>query len=298
MISSQVVTRRLTEFKYLSPKTIAEAVSILEEYHKAAKILAGGTDLLPMMKLRAVIPEYVVSLNKISGLNYILENDQELRVGALTKISTILASELIRQKYISIHEAAMTFATPQVRSMATLGGNICRSSPSADMVPPLISLGTHVILTGPKGTRKVLLEDFFTGAGQTILEGEILTEVIVSRRKERCSTAFAKMVRNSVDLAKVNCAVALSVKDGQCVDIVLVLGAVADRAVRAKKAEQAMKARKLEKAVIEEAARRVAQDITPITDVRSTAEYRLRVSQVLAERVIKLAVDRFERRDC
>lgn len=295
MISSQVVTRRLKEFKYFSPKTIAETVSILEECDKAVKILAGGTDLLPMMKLRVVIPEYVVSLNRISGLNYILENDQEFRIGALTKISTILASELIRQKYISIHEAAMIFATPQVRSMATLGGNICRSSPSADMVPPLISLGTQVILTGPNGRRKVLLEDFFTGVGQTVLDREILTEVIVPRRKEQYGTAFAKITRNSADLAKVNCAVALSLSDEKCVDIVMVLGAVADRVIRARKAEQAMKGRKVEDAVIEEAARRVAEDITPITDVRSTAEYRLRVSQVLAKRVIKLAVDRIER---
>ena len=292
MSTSQVVTKRLKEFKYFSPTTVEEAVSVLKDYGGKAKVLAGGTDLLPMMKLRAVTPECIVSLGEIAGLDYIREEGEELRIGALTTISTILASGLIKQKCLSLYEAAIGFATPQVRNMATIGGNICRSSPSADMVPPLMSFDSEVRLVGAKGERRILLEDFFIGAGQNVLDREVLAEIVVPLPREQCGTAFAKLTRNSVDLAKVNCAVKVTVSGSRCDDIRVVLGAVADRPVRAKKVEQAIKDKEIKDEVIEEAAQEVIEDIVPITDVRSTAEYRAQVSQVLVRRVIKQAVER------
>ena len=292
MSYSQLITRRLKEFKYFAPTTVEEAISVLKDYGKRPKVLAGGTDLLPMMKLRALTPEYVVSLKRIAGLDYIREEGKELKVGALTTISTILVSDLIKQKCLSLYEAATGFATPQVRNAATIGGNICRSSPSADMVPPLISFGAELRLVGAKGERQVLLEDFFTGAGQNILDWEVLTEIVVPLREEQYGTAFIKLTRNSADLAKVNCAVKITVSGGRCDDIRIVLGAVADKPVRAKKAEQAIRGEEIKDEVIEEAAQKVIEDIAPITDARSTAKYRKWVSQVLVKRLIKEAIDR------
>jgi carbon-monoxide dehydrogenase medium subunit len=292
MSPSPVMTKRLKELKYFSPTTVEEAISVLEEYDGRVKVLAGGTDLLPLMKLRAVTPECIVSLKKMVGLDYVREEGKELRIGALTTIATILASDLIKRQCFSLYEAAAGFATPQVRNMATIGGNICRSSPSADTVPPLMSFGAELKLVGARGERKVLLEDFFTGAGQNVLDREVLTEIVVPLGGEQYGTAFAKLTRNSVDLAKVNCAVRITVSGGRCDDIRIVLGAVADRAVRAKKTEQAIKDKEIKDEVIEGAAQKVIEDIAPITDVRSTAEYRAQVSQVLVKRVIKQAIDR------
>ncbi len=289
---SLVITKRIKGFKYLSPTTVGEAVSILKVHDGGVKVLAGGTDLLSLMKLRTLTPECIVSIKKIDGLDYIREEGKELRIGALTKITAILANDLIKKKCFSLHEAVAVFATPQIRNMATIGGNICRSSPSADTVPSLMTFGAELKLIGVEGERKVLLEDFFTGAGQNVLDHEILTEIVLPVPTGQYGTAFVKLTRSSTDLAKVNCAVKITANGGICDDIRVVLGAVADRAVRAKKVEQAIKGKKITDAVIEEAAEKVIEDIAPITDARSTAGYRAHVSQVLVKRTIKQAVER------
>lgn len=291
MSPSPIMTKRLKEFKYFSPTTVEKVVSILKGYGQRAEVLAGGTDLLPMMKLRMVTPECIVSLNRIAGLDYIREEGEELRIGALTRISTLLASDLIKEKCFSLWEAATVFATPQVRNSATIGGNICRSSPSADTIPPLMSFGARLKLLGPNGDRTVLLEDFFKGAGQNVLDRELLLEIVVTLRRGEYGSAFMKLTRNSADLAKVSCAARITVAGGICNDITIALGGVADRPVRAKKVEQAIKGLEIKHELIESAAKQIVEDIAPITDVRSTAEYRAQTSQVLVKRVIMQAID-------
>ena len=290
-----LVTKRLKEFSYFSPTTVEEAISVLRDYNGRASVLAGGTDLLSMMKLRAVTPECVINIKTIAGLDYIREEGRELKIGALTTISAILTSELIKRRCLSLHEAAKSFAAPQVRNMATIGGNICRSSSGADMVPPLLTFDAEVKLVGAKGERRVSLEDFFTGPGRNILDREILTEIVVPLRGERCGTTFMKLSRNSVDLAKLSCAVRIVVSGGRCDDISIALGVLANRPIRAKKAEQAIIGQEIRDEVIEKAAQKVVEDIAPRTSARSTAEYRTRVSQVLVKRLIKVAIDRRDR---
>ncbi len=289
MNTGPVVTKRLKPFNYFSPATIAEATSILEDHGPKAVVLAGGTDLLSMMKLRAVLPEAVVSLTKIDGLNFIREEDGNLKIGALTPIAEILASDLVRRKYPCLHEATRNFATPQIRNMATIGGNVCRSSPSGDTLPPLMALEADLLLAGPKGQREVPVEAFFTGPGLNVLDREILTEITLPRPGEQFKTAFLKLTRNSSDLAKVNCAVTLAVKNGECSDVKIVLGAVAGRPVRARQAEQALKGQPLNDETVALAAEKVVEDIDPISDARSTAAYRTQVSKVLAARAIRRA---------
>ncbi|MEI9478013.1 MAG: xanthine dehydrogenase family protein subunit M [Deltaproteobacteria bacterium] len=286
------ISKRLKPFKYYSPTSIGEAVSLLQEYGDRVKVLAGGTDLLCMMKLRAANPECVLGLKGIAGLSYIREEEKRLRIGALTQIAAFVEDDLVEKKYISLHEAAVDFATPQVRNMATIGGNICRSSPGADMVPPLTSLGAELRLVGSKGERKVLLEDFISGAGQNILDGEILIEIIVPPQEGRYGTAFAKLSRNSADLAKVNCAAKVIISGPICENLCIILGAVADRPVRAKRVEGEIKGKKVSEEIIKSASKEVIKEITPITDARSTAEYRLQVSQVLINRVVMQAIHR------
>ena len=290
----QQITKTIKEFKYFSPKTVDEAVSILKELEGKAKVLAGGTDLLPMIKLRTTTPECIVNIKNIAGLDYIREEGAELKIGALTRISTIRESDLIKQKCLSVYEATRTFGTPQVRNIATVGGNICRSSPSADMAPPLVSFDAEGRLVGPKGARKVLLENFFTGAGENVLDREILTEIVIPLAKWQYGTAFEKVTRSSADLAKVNCAVKITVRDGRCDDIRIILGAVANMPVRARKAEQVIKGKEINDEVIQRTVQEVIEDITPITDVRSTADYRSQVSKILVRRLIKQAIERVE----
>jgi len=289
------VTKTIKAFKYFAPHAVDEAVKLFTECNGKLEILAGGTDLLPMMKLRTVVPEYVVNIKNIAILDYIRE-ENGLRMGALTltKISSIEKSDIIKEKYFSVYEAAKAFATPLIRNMATVGGNICRSSPSADMVPPLMVFDAELTLVGPKGERRVLLEDFFTGPGENLLEGEILTEILIPPQEEIYGTAFAKITRNSGDLAKINCAVKIAMHDGTCNDIRIVLGAVAGTPVRSKKAEEIIKGNKISNEIIEEAATKVSEEIAPITDVRSTADYRSQISKVLVRRLIQVAIKRIK----
>lgn len=289
---SQTMTRRLKRFEYCAPSTIEEAAEVVAERGKGAKVLAGGTDLISMMKLGLVTPKTIVSLNRIEGLDYVREENGALRIGALTTIAQILASDLIRKEFASIYETSLGFATPQVRNMATIGGNICRSSPCANTPPPLMTLGADVVLVGTRGERVISLEDFFVGSGENALSGEILKEIIVPLPEERSGTAFAQLTRNSSDLAKINCAVKITVDNDTCEDIRIVLGSVADRPVRVTKAEQTIRGEKIRDKVIEAAVERVTEDIAPISDARSDADYRMRVSKVLVARTVRQAIER------
>jgi CO/xanthine dehydrogenase FAD-binding subunit len=289
------ITKTIPEFQYESPKTLSEAVSLLARTNGKAKVLAGGTDLLLLMKQRAIAPEYVVNIKGISELTYIREDEEGTKIGPLTTITMLEGSTLIKEKYVSIHEATKKFATLQIRNMATVGGNICRSSPSADMVPPLIVLGAELKLTGLKGERKVMVEDFFTGPGTNVLSQEVLREIVIPKGKGRWGSAFGKVMRNSGDLAKVNCAVRVVVSDGKCEDIRIALGAVSATPIRAKNVENAIQGKKINDVLIESAAQKVVDDIKPITDVRSTADYRTEVSKVLVKRLIKMSVERIQK---
>jgi len=266
-------------------------VSMLGECEGKGVLLAGGTDLLRMMRLRAVTPDYVINLKGIPGLDQVQENGG-LKIGPLTRIASLEKSPLVKEKCFAVYEAAKVFATPLIRNMATVGGNICRSSPSADMVPPLMIFDAELILVGPKGERKVVLEDFFTGPGENLLDGEILTEILIPPQEERYGTAFAKITRNSGDLAKVNGAVKVAMENDICRDITIVLGAVASTPVRVKSTERIIKSNKITADILEEATSKIDEDIAPITDVRSTEVYRKQISKIMVRRLIQRAVKR------
>lgn len=287
--------KTIRDFDYLAPRTVSEAVLLLSKYGEEARFIAGGTDLVPLMKDRVITPKHVIDIKRLSSLDFIKWDDKEgLRIGTLTTIASILKSDVVREKYFSLHEAAESFATTQVRNMATIGGNICRSSPSADTVPSLLSFAAEVKLAGVDGERTVPLEEFFTGPAQNVLDNEILTEIKLPPQKRPCGSAFKKVTRTSEDLAKVNCAVRVVVSEGKCEDIRIALGGVAPTPVRAKKVEQALKGTKINAASIDQAAQKVTEDIAPITDCRSNVGYRVYISQVLIKRLTKEALKRLE----
>jgi carbon-monoxide dehydrogenase medium subunit len=285
------ITRVLKKFGYFDPPKVEDAVAILGELGSRVMLLAGGTDVLNQMKLRQVNPEFLLNIKNIKELAY-LKHNGGLEIGPLTTITAIRESERVRKRYPSLYDAAEWFGTPQIRNMATVGGNVCRSSPSSDMVVPLMALDGMLGLVGPKGVRTIPMEEFVNGSGGNVLDCEILAEIIVPQQEEPFGTAFIKLKRSSADLAKVSCAVRIRMKDGQCEDIRIVLGAVSDKVFRAKAAEEVMRGEKITDAVIEEAGKRASQEARPITDVRSTAEYRMQMISVLAKRMIYSSLER------
>jgi len=294
MQPSFIMTKSIEEFEYFSPATLEEALTFLHKHGEDINILAGGTDLLLDLKFRTRAPKFIMDNTKIPEMGFIRRTSGGgLRIGALTTMTQIRESEIIKQEYQSLHESTTdAFHSWQIKNMATIGGNICRSSPAADTVPPLLTYEAEVNLFGPKGERKVLLEDFMIGPGQNILEQEILTAIIIPPQKEPYGTAFHSLKRTSVDLCKVNCAVKIMIVNNKFDEVKIALGSVAPTAVRAKKAEAALNGREVSDESIEDSARKIADDISPITDGRSTAEYRREVSGVIVRRLLKKAVKR------
>lgn len=286
------ITRTIPAFRYIAPETMAEAINTLKQAEGKGKVLAGGTDLLPLMKHRVISPESVVSLKKVPDLAYVREDNGSIRIGALTRISTIEKSNLIKEKCLSLYEATRKFASVPVKNMATIGGNICRSSPSADMVPPLLAFDAILKVVGPEGEREILLNDFFTGPGTNVLQQEILTEVVIPLKEKKYGTAFAKVTRNSADLAKVNCAVWIAIDNGTYTQARIALGAVAPTPIRARNAENTINGRKVGEETITLAEQKIIDDIAPVTDVRSTREYRAEVAKVLVTRLLRTATER------
>src|SRR5713226_336465 len=167
-------------FEYFSPKSLSEAIALLQKHGSEAKILAGGQSLIPLMKLRLASPSHLIDLNRISELAYIKESDGYLTIGALTRECDLDSSDLIRKKYPIIADTASVIGDPLVRNRATVGGNLAHADPANDHPATMLALGTEVVATGPKGKRTIPISGFFTGLFTTALAAdEILTEIRV-----------------------------------------------------------------------------------------------------------------------
>jgi carbon-monoxide dehydrogenase medium subunit len=285
--------RRLPKFNYLAPTTLDEALSLLSEYRGRAKVIAGGTDLVPKLKRREIrAPEYVIDLKGIPGLDEIKFDASGLTLGAMVTIGMVESSAKIRQRFGILAQAAQSMASPQVRNRGTIAGNICNAVPSADSAPPLLTLGARLKIVSGNGERTVNIEDFFTGPGQTALdEDEILREIQILDAPPNGKGVYLKLTpRRAMDLAIVGVAVVVIPQDGICRDIRIALGAVAPTPIRAKKAEAILKGQKLDDKLIEKAAQTAAGQSNPIDDHRASAEYRRDMVEVLAKRAIKQAI--------
>lgn len=282
-------------FEYFEPKTIEEAMLLLSTYKENAKVIAGGTDLLVQMKMGKVHPDYLINIARLPALRYLIDKNG-LRIGALTPFREIEKSERIRKRYTALFEAARSVSSVQIKTMGTVGGNLCHASPAADSAPPLIVFGAEVKLLGEEGGRVLPLEAFFVGPGETVLSPkEILVEVRVSEFSGEVGSSFIKMGRVSADLAKVSVAVVIIREGDICKDCRIALGAVGKTPLRAKKGEGILKGEKFKEILLEKASLQAAQEIQPIDDNRSTAWYRKEISKILVRNAISLAWKRAEK---
>ncbi len=282
--------RRLPKFEYSSPSTLDEALNLLAKYRKRARIIAGGTDLVPKLKKRAIpIPERVIDIKNILGLDYInYEKGDGLKIGALATISDVEKSPVIREKYNILFQSAQSMASPQVRHRGTIAGNICNAVPSADSAPVLMVLDAKVTLSSKKGERIIKIADFFTGPNETVVKpDEILTEIQIPDVAPGTIGKYLKLSpRRAMDLAVVGVAVLIVPDCGKCGDIIIALGAVSPTPVRAIAAEEMLRGQPFEAKLIEQAAAAASVDCCPISDHRASAEYRTEMVGVLIKRAI------------
>jgi len=278
------------EFEYLAPKTLDEALDLLDKYKdKNIKILAGGTDLLVKMKTIDLKIDYLINIKSISELDFI-DTSRGLRIGAVTLLSHIIREEKVKMKYSALHEGIMSMATPAIRNMGTMAGNLGNASPAADTVPPLIAYGAEVKLRNKRGERTVLVEDFIIGVGKTIIKpNELITEIIIPEINKNTGSAFLKKSRVKADLSKINFAIYLEKAGNICKDCKIVFGSVAIKVLRAEKTENLLKGKIIDSELLNKAAEKASCEIKPIDDIRSTAEYRIAMSKEMLKDGFELA---------
>jgi carbon-monoxide dehydrogenase medium subunit len=281
-------------FEYFSPRTLDEALSLLQKLGSEAKLLSGGQSLIPMMKLRLLSPQYIVDINRIPDLDYIIENDGHLTIGALTREHEIESSDLIKAKFPVLTDTAKVIADPLVRSQATICGNLAHGDPANDHPATMLALGATVIATGPKGKREIAIEKFFPGLFTTALEpDEILTEIRIPLPPPKSGGAYLKMERKVGDFATAGVAAQITLDEGgACKSAGIGLTNVGLTPIKATKTEGFLAGKNLDEATIRQAAELAASESQPMDDVRGSAEYKRDLVRVLAARAITRAVNR------
>ena len=283
------------QFNYLEPATLADAVTLLTRHGAAANLLAGGTDLLVEIKESLRRPALVINIKRITGIEALtFDAKRGLHIGALTTARTVEMHPAIATHYPGLHRAVQELGSIQVRNRATIVGNVCRASPSADTLPPLIADGATVAIVGPSGERHVAMEAFFTGPGRTVLgAGEIVTGIDVPAPPPGMGKSYIKHGRRkAMELATVGVAVCLTIEQGVCRDVRVVLGAVASTPIRAHAAEALLRGQTLTDERVEAAGVAAMAESRPISNVRASADYRREMVGVLTRRAIREAEGR------
>jgi carbon-monoxide dehydrogenase medium subunit len=281
-------------FEYLRPKNLPEALAFLEQYGDDAKILSGGQSLIPMMKLRLARPAFLIDINRIAGLSYIKEEGGFLKIGGLTREVELESSALIRTKYPLLFDASSVIADPQVRNLATVGGNLAHGDPANDHPAAMLALGAQIVATGKKGERVIPVENFFLSLFETALEpGEILTEIRIAAAQPRSSGAYLKVERKVGDFATAAVAAQVTLDDkGAIAKAGIGLTNAGPTPIKARKAEDFLRGKKPDAAVTAQAAQLAADGAQPSSDLRGPAEYKKGLIKELAQRAITRAVER------
>jgi carbon-monoxide dehydrogenase medium subunit len=280
-------------FDYIAPKTISEAVAALGQ-NENSKILAGGQSLIPLMRFRLAGPTVLVDLNRVEGLSYVQEEDGCLKIGAMTRQSTVEHSELVRAKYPLLSDTVKVLSDPVVRNLGTVGGNIANADPVNDEPATMLAYGADVVAVGPDGERVIPITSFYLDLYQSALaRDEILTEVRVPMPQPNSGGAYLKLERKVGDYA--TAAVAAQVEldpDGNFASVGIGLTNVGLTAIKASAAEDFLRGKAASDDNIRQAARLAAEAAQPIADARGSEEYKRSLVKTYTVRALRLAVER------
>ena len=281
-------------FEYVEPKDLNEACQFLSQ-NEGAKVFAGGASLVVLLKNNLVSPSHLVNLKTISGLDAIDWDDREgLRIGPLNPHRDILSSPLVQKHCPILAEAASKIATPPIRNMGTIGGNLCHAEPSADFPPALIALGAKLKLISSKGERIVPIEAFFVDFYETVLsESEILVEIKIPPLSLRSGGTYIKLdkVTNSIAIVGVASVISLD-KKGICTFAGVGLGGVGPTPLKVEKANEILLGEKIEENHIDQLAKEAQAISNPIANVYASAEYRKEMTYLLTQRALKESLKR------
>ena len=286
-------------FEYLRPESIDQAVEMKAKHGDQARYWAGGTDMVLLWQRRAVNFNYCIDLTYIPELRFVELDGDSLRIGAMATLDDIDLSSSLNSVTQTLGYTVRLMCTKQTRTIATVGGNMCHASPSADLTPPLVAMGAMVNIQGSGGSRVVSLADFHLGVNKTVLEAdEVVTEFVIPDSSKNVATSYKRVARTVVDIALVSSAVCLrSEDDGTIYDAGIALGAVAPTAIRAREAEKILVGSTLKEAangLAAKAGKSASLAAKAISDIRASQEYRTEMISVLTERAIQQCIQSLE----
>ena len=282
----------MMEFEYHQPTSLDDAIGLLDQHGDDARLISGGTALIQFMKQRLAQPAYLVSLAKIPGLDYIREEDGQIRIGALATMRSVETSPLVQERASLVADTFRRVATVRIRNMATIGGGLAHGDPNQDPPPTLIALGSSVVLRSSSGERTVKLADFFVDYYETDVQpGEILTELRVPIPAANARGAFIKFLpRTADDYATVSVAAVLEMGSGNvCQAAHVVLGSAGTTPVVATSTQDALNGKVLVDGLVASAAEGVADQVSPLDDFRGSAEYKRDMAVVFTRRAVQQA---------
>jgi aerobic carbon-monoxide dehydrogenase medium subunit len=281
-------------FEYFRPQSVSEAIALLQEHGEGAKILSGGQSLIPMMKIRLARPECIIDINRLADLHYVKEEAGFLKIGGLTREADLETSSLIRSKYLIILDTAASIADPQVRNMATVGGNLAHGDPANDHPATMLALEAEIVAIGQHGERIIPIKDFFLSVFTTALEhSEILTEIRIPIPPSGSGGAYFKLERKVGDFATVGVAAQVTVDGaGVCRRVGIGLTNVGATPIKATGAEGFLMGKTMDKQQIGQAAQLAAEEAQPSSDLRGPAEYKVSMVRELTKRALVRACER------
>jgi carbon-monoxide dehydrogenase medium subunit len=282
------------QFEYVAPKTLEDALRLVERHGDEAKILAGGHSLLPLMKLRLAQPRYIIDIGRLRNINYIREENGHIAIGALTTHAEIESSTLLRAKCPLLAETAAVIGDVQVRNRGTLGGSLAHADPAADYPAAALALDVEIVAASTAGTRTIPVADFFVDMLTTTLRpGEILSQVRVAPLAPQTGTAYEKLHQPASGFAIVGVAARLLLgKDGTVEEAAIGVTGLGPKAFRAAAAEKMLLGKKASVKVFGEAARHTAQGIEPLSDLHASADYRREMAAIYTRRALERALTR------
>jgi aerobic carbon-monoxide dehydrogenase medium subunit len=285
------------QVEYEKAKSVAHALTLLARYAPAARVLAGGHSLIPMMKLRLAQPEVLIDINAIPGLRYIERSGDQLRIGTLARHADLLSSPLAGEHFAILHDAERVIADPVVRNWGTIGGSLCQADPSEDLSAAFAALKGSMIIQGPDGSREVSARAFHTGPYETVVgPAEMLTEIRLPIRPDSGS-AYLKVTRRAGDwpIGAAGAAVWLDRAGDLITDVGIGLTAVGAAHFVAAEAEEFLRGRPADEQSLVQAGQIAAAHCNPAADQRGPVEYKRHLAGELTTRVLRTDVGRARR---
>lgn len=280
---------RLHPFRLVEPDSLAGAIDALGRLDGDARVVAGGTALVALMRLGLVKPDRLVSLHRVPALDEIRIENGSLVLGAMATHADIERSRIVRDGWPLLAEAVRRVATPAIRTSGTIGGNLAYAEAASDPAPALLCLDAEVRVVGPRGARAVPVAGFFRGFYEAALEpGEIVSAIRVPAPPAGARGGYVKYTSRSAEDKPLVGVAALVVLDasGRCADIRLALGGAAPTPIRADAAERVLRGEALTDSAVRAAAETAARHADPLSDLMGSADYRRQMIRVWVRRLL------------